>query len=177
VTSPGRLGCGAALLVVSALAPGCGYSLAGTGRGTLPEGAHTIYVDTFVNETPRVGLEQRLTEAVLRELSARARLTPVRSRDSADLLLAGRLTSYQAQPVRFDAAGRALEYEISLTAKVTLSDRVTEKAIFENPSFLYRQPYTVPTTTATWVDVENAAVETLARPFARSLVTTLLEGF
>jgi outer membrane lipopolysaccharide assembly protein LptE/RlpB len=155
----------------------CGYSLVGTGRGTLPPTLKTVYVATFVNETTRVGLEQRITDAVLRELSARARLKPVSDRSTADAELTGVLNSYQVEPVRFDRDGRALEYQIAVVAKVTLTDRTTDKPIFSNPSFLYRQPYTVPSSAGGFFEVETAAVEELARPFARSLVSTILEGF
>ncbi len=163
--------------LLAALLAGCGYSLVGTGRGILPAGATTVFVETFVNETQRVGLEQIVTDAVLRELAGRARLKPVRDREGADLELTGRLVAYNVQAVRFDDSGRAIEYEISVVAKVTLTDRKTEKPVFANPSFLFRQPYPVPLTAGSYVDVENAAVDALARPFARSLVTTILEGF
>ncbi|MEO6322995.1 MAG: LptE family protein [Thermoanaerobaculia bacterium] len=166
----------AALLVI-VLAPGCGYGLVGAGRGSLPTTLKTVYVSTFVNETTRVGLEQRITDAVLREFSARARLKPVSDRTTADAELSGVLNSYQVDPVRFDRDGRALEYQISVVAKVTLMDRATDKPIFTNPAFLYRQPYTVPTSAGGYFEVETAAVEELARPFARSLVSTILEGF
>jgi outer membrane lipopolysaccharide assembly protein LptE/RlpB len=164
-----------ALLLVAPLA-GCGYALVGSGRGVLPEGIRSIFVPTFVNETARVGLEQRVTEAVLRELAARARLAAASRSEEADAELVGRLVSYSVSAVRFDDAGRALEYEIAVTAKVTLTERVTDKVLFENPSFLFRQPYKVPPA-AEYADVETAAIDALARPFARSLVTTILEGF
>ena len=163
--------------LLSAGLAGCGYALVGTGRGILPEGTSTIYVETFVNDTPKVGLEQRLTDAVLRELAGRAGLKPIPERSSADVELGGRILSYQLIPVRFDDQGRALQYEISVVARVKLTDRKTEKTLFENPSFLFRQPYPVAATSANYVDIENAAIEVLARPFARSLVTTILEGF
>lgn len=169
-----------ALLALLAIVPalsGCGYALVGTGRGVLPENVKTVWVDTFENDTAKVGLEQRITEAVLRELSARARLEPVRTREAADATLTGKLASYAVEPVRFDQSGRAIEYQITVVARVTLTDRATEKPIFENPSFLYRQPYAVPSASSSYYDVETAAVEALARPFARSLVTTILEGF
>lgn len=165
-----------AALLASGLA-GCGYALVGTGRGILPEGASTVFVETFVNETPKVGLEQRLTDAVLRELAGRRRLTPVSERSGADVEIGGRILSYQVNPVRFDDQGRALEYEIAIVARVKLTDRKTETALFENPSFLFRQPYPVSATSSSFVDIENAAIEAVARPFARSLVTTILEGF
>lgn len=164
-------------LALAAINAGCGYALAGTGRGTLPENVRTVYVASFVNDTTRVGIEQRITDAVLNELSARARLKPVADRSAADAELTGRLTSYDVQAVRFDAQGRAIEYQIAIAAKVTLTDRATEKPLFEEPGFLFRQPYTVPSTTSGYFDVETAALEGLARPFARSLVSTILEGF
>jgi hypothetical protein len=156
---------------------GCGYALVGTGRGILPEGTSSVFVESFVNDTPRVGLEQRLTDAVLRELAGRARLSPVSDRSVADVEISGRILSYQVNPVRFDDQGRALEYEIAVVARVRLTDRKTEKTLFENPSFLFRQPYPVAATSASYVDIENAAIEAMARPFARSLVATILEGF
>ena len=156
---------------------GCGYALVGTGRGILPEGASAVFVETFTNETPRVGLEQRLTDAVLRELAGRARLKPVSDRSAADVEITGKILSYQVNPVRFDDQGRALEYEIAVLARVKLTDRKTEKPLFENPSFFFRQPYPVAATSTNYVDIENLAIDAMAVPFARSLVTTILEGF
>ena len=175
--APGRwalLLAAAAWLVASA--SGCGYALVGSGKGTLPEEIRTVFVRTFVNETARVGLEQVLTDAVLRELSARSRLKPVSGEAAADSELKGRLVSYGVQAVRFDDAGRALEYEISVTATVTLTERATEKVLFDNPSFSFRQPYKV-APSAEYTNVETTAIDSLSRPFARSLVASLLEGF
>lgn len=175
VSRRGALGAGAALLALWSLC-GCGYALVGSGRGILPEGARTISVPTFVNETQRVGLEQQVTDAVLRELAARSRLKTVPAGTTADVELVGHLVSYGVVPVRFDESGRALEYDVSVTAKVTLMDRKTEKPLFENPSFLFRQPYKVPAA-GEYADVEPAVVAAIAQPLARSLVTTILEGF
>ena len=172
----GRGAAWAAALFQALGSGGCGYALVGSGKGSLPEEVRTVFVRTFVNETARVGLEQLLTDAVLRELSARSRLKPAPREDGADSELRGRLVSYSVQAVRFDDAGRALEYEISVTATITLTERATEKVLFENPSFSFRQPYKVPPSTE-YTNVETTAIESLSRPFARSLVTTLLEGF
>lgn len=167
---------GVALLGAAALS-GCGYALVGTGRGILPENVDKVFVNPFVNDTTRVGLEQRLTDAVLRELSGRARLTPVASRGDAQVELSGKIMSYTLAPVRFDDQGRAVEYQISVVAKIALVDTKEDKILFEDPSFVFQQPYSVPATAAAYSDVENSSIEALARPFARSLVTAILEGF
>ncbi len=156
---------------------GCGYSLVGTGASALPPNVKTVWVPTFVNDTTVVGVEQRLTEAVLRELSARGRLKPAPDRAQADAELTGRLTSLSVSPVRFDDAGLAVEYQVTVTAHLALVEKATEKPLFTEPSFVFRQPYTVPGSSRSYYDREREAIEALARPFAQSLVTTILEGF
>jgi outer membrane lipopolysaccharide assembly protein LptE/RlpB len=156
---------------------GCGYSLVGTSKGWLPESVRTVWVPAFVNDTSVVGLEQRLTSAVTRELSARRRLMPVASLEQADAILGGRVTGYSLQAVRFDAQGRALEYQAVVTARITLTERVSEKVLFDDPAFLFRQPYPVPVQSSTYFNPEMLALDVLAQPFARSVVATILEGF
>lgn len=132
---------------------------------------------TFVNDTTVVGVEQRLTEAVLRELAARGRLKPAADRAQADSELNGRLTSLNVTPVRFDDQGLAVEYQVTVSASLALVDRATDKPLFAEPSFVFRQPYTVPSSSGSYYDREREAVLALSRPFAQSLVTTILEGF
>ena len=156
---------------------GCGYTLVGTGASALPEAVKTVWVPTFVNDTTVVGVEQTLTDAVLRELSARGRLKPAKDRTQADSELSGRLTSLSVIPVRFDDQGLAVEYQVTVTANLALVERSTEKTIMTEPAFVFRQPYTVPGSARSYYDREREAIEVLARPFAQSLVTTILEGF
>jgi outer membrane lipopolysaccharide assembly protein LptE/RlpB len=155
----------------------CGYTLVGTGASALPPNVKTVWVPTFINDTTVVGVEQNLTDAVLRELSARGRLKPSKDRTQADSDLNGRLTSLSVSPVRFDTNGIAVEYQVTVTAVLTLVDRTTDKPIFTEPSFVFRQPYVVPGSSRSYYDREREAILALAQPFAQSLVTTILEGF
>ena len=156
---------------------GCGYSLVGTGSSAVPTTVKTVYVPTFVNDTTVVGLEQRLTDAVIRELSARGRLKPVKDRSAADSELSGVLTACSVTPVRFDVNGIAVEYQVTVSGKLVLTEKATDKPIFSEPAYLFRQPYTVPSTASSYYDREREAIEAMARPFAQNLVTTILEGF
>jgi hypothetical protein len=156
---------------------GCGYTLVGTGKSAIPDNVKTVYITTFANDTTVVGLEQRLTDAVIRELSARRRLTPVSDRTKADAELEGRITSYGLNPVRFDNDGRALEYQIAISARLKLVEKATEKVLFEEPGFFFRQPYTVPDSSKNYYNQETQALEAMALPFARSVVSSILEGF
>ena len=165
------------VLVSSLVLSGCGYTLVGTGSSAIPANVKTVYVPTFINETTIVSLEQDLTDAVIRELSARGRLKPVKDRTAADSELSGRLTSCSVSPVRFDTNGIAVEYQVTVSAKIVLIDKATDKPIFAEPSYLFRQPYTVPSAASAYYDREREAIQAMARPFAQNLVTTILEGF
>jgi len=167
----------AVAVAAALLLPGCGYSLVGTGKGTLPGEVRSVWVPAFVNDTPVVGMEQRLTTAVLHELSARGRLKPAPSLEQADAVLTGRITGYSLQPVRFDSQGRALEYQVMINARLTLTDRKSGKSLFDDPAFLFRQPYTVPVTDSSYFNPELLAIDRMSQPFARSVVSTILEGF
>ena len=166
-------------LVLFGLLPlcACGYTLVGTGASALPATVKTVYVPTFVNDTTVVGVEQQLTDAVLRELSARGRLKPAADRAQADSELTGRLTSLSVNPVRFDDQGLAVEYNVTVTAVLTLTEKATEKPLFSEPSYVFHQPYTVPSSSRSYYDREREAIIAMARPFAQSVVTTILEGF
>jgi hypothetical protein len=63
-----------------------------------------------------------------------------------------------------------------VTAKVTLRDRTSEKPLFADPSFVYRQEYDVPPG-ANFESLEAEAIDKIAARFARSLVVGILEGF
>ena len=60
---------------------------------------------------------------------------------------------------------------------LSLAEKSTEKILFKEPSFVFRQPYNVLGSSKSYYDREREAIEALARPFAQSLVTTILEGF
>jgi len=49
--------------------------------------------------------------------------------------------------------------------------------IWENPAFTFQDNYSLTTTAAAYVDLENDAIDRAAGRFAESLVSSLLEGF
>jgi Lipopolysaccharide-assembly len=95
----------------------------------------------------------------------------------ADAELAGAVTQFDLYPVAFDEAGRAKEYQVAVTARVTLKQLPDEKTLWENPAYTFRESYTLPASAASYVDRENEAIDRVAERFAASLVSSLLEGF
>lgn len=169
------------LLMLGALAlamagAGCGYHVVGSGA-MLPKTWRTIAVPVFVNHTLHYRLDQRFTQAVVRELEARTSYRIVPDPKQADAVLLGQMTSIEAVPVLFDAqTGRATTMLVTVTAKVRLEDRKTKKVLYENDNFVLRDEYELSTNAKTFFDEENPALSRMARDFASRLVADVLEG-
>ncbi len=155
---------------------GCGYSLVGR-TSTLPPSIRVIHFQTLANQTPRIGVEQRLSREIARELASRGRFSVRPEAAGADADLAGAVTGFSLFPVAFDEAGRAREYQIRITAQVSLKTLPDGKVLWENPAYTFQENYAFSTSAASFVDRENEAIDRVAERFAASLVSSLLEGF
>jgi hypothetical protein len=163
------------LLVFCLLALHCGYHLSGTGS-SLPEHIRSVSVPMFKNMTTRYELDLKLTQRVIDELVARGKVEISREKESADALLLGEILSFNAVPVAFSGQASADRYNIIIVAKIVMRDNVSKKVIYSNPSMVYQYEYSVPDGTD-FESVETLAIDVVAERFARSLVSTILEGF
>jgi outer membrane lipopolysaccharide assembly protein LptE/RlpB len=165
-------------LVLLVSAAGCGYGLVGT-SSNLPPHLETLYVVPFINQSGRAELDQRLIEALTGEWVRRARFQLVASAEAADAVLTGKITAVVSMPVRFDEAGRATEYQLSVVADVQLVDRTAPKptTIWQDQRFTRTVAYPVSPDATDYFDREVEAMNELSRDFARALVATILEGF
>lgn len=157
-------------------AVGCGYRLVGT-SSTLPTSIRVIHFQTLANQTSRVGVEQRLSSEIAKELASRGRFSVQTEAAGADADLSGTVIGFDLYPVAFDASGRGQEYQVRITARLSFKTLPEEKVLWENPTFSFQDNYTFSTSAASYVDRENEAIDRVAERFAESLVSTLLEGF
>lgn len=167
----------AVLLAVALVGSGCGYRVAGRGSA-LPKHWKTLAVLVLENHTTQYRLEQRLTEALVRELLTRTRYRVVASAEGADAVLSGEVRSLEASAVLFDAAtGRATTMVVTVVTSVRLVDATTQKEIYRNDNFLFREQYEISTDVPSFFEEQDPALERLARDFASRLVAVLLEKF
>jgi outer membrane lipopolysaccharide assembly protein LptE/RlpB len=159
-----------------ALTMACGYSLVGR-SSTLPPSIRIIRFQTLANQTQRVGVEQRLSREIASELASRGRFSVQAEAAGADADLSGAVTGFSLYPVAFDTSGRAQEYQVRITARVSLKTLPEGKVLWENPSYTFQENYAFSTSAASYVDRENEAIDRLAARFAESFVSSLLEGF
>jgi len=166
----------AAVLLAGLASARCGYHLVGH-SSTLPTGIQSVGIPTFVNRTNRPELEQRVTEHVIDEFTTRGRVHILPSEEGAQAVLRGEIVSYTVTPVVISEQGRATRYEIMITSHVTLSETTTDKVLWEDDHFLFKLQYDVATNPNVFVDQEIVAIDDVATDFAKSVVTSILEGF
>jgi hypothetical protein len=154
------------------------YRPAGQSGGWLPKHIRTIGVPPFRNPSQRFRVEQRFTGALIDEILRRSRsLSVIPTAEGADAAIFGEIRSFSLRPTLLDDFGRARLFEVTITVGLTIRDQTRNKVIFENQNYVFRSEYEISGDPRTFFTEEGPAVERLGRDFARSLMTTLLEGF
>jgi outer membrane lipopolysaccharide assembly protein LptE/RlpB len=169
---------GSALAVLlCAVSAGCGYHTAGHAI-TIPDNVRTIAIPAFVNQTQTFKIEQMLTAAVVREFVTRTHYHVINQmNDDADAVLHGTVLATYTTPLTYDSkTGRAASVLVVISMKVSLLDK-QGKALYQNPSYLFREQYEVPRDVNSFFEEDTAAYQRLSRDFAQTLVSNILEGF
>ena len=171
----------AVLLIVAlpALVPlgGCGYRVAGR-ASALPPGWETISVPGFKNDTTSYRIEERFTQAVIREFLERTKYRIVQEPSSADAVLHGEIVSIETTPVLFNATtGEVTTMLVTVHAKVQLVDSKTEKPVYHMDDMIFRQEYQISTDVQSFFEEQSPALDRMSRDFASKLVSNVLENF
>jgi hypothetical protein len=165
--------------VGGALAAGCGYALQGRGITTDPS-VKRIGVPLFKDKSGKIGLDSRITQAVMEELLKRGRFTVVKEATNVDAVVEGEIMAFNVLPTNFSQSGdttQASRYSVALVAKVVYRKIGQKEPLWANDAFSQRDEYDIGDDPATYFDREEQTIERLASAFARSLVAAMLEAF
>lgn len=171
-----------ALMAVTLLLAGCGYTLVGR-ASNIPEDVQHVFLQPFENETDRVEVEQFLTQAIADELVTRRRFELVSTEAESDAVIRGAVTDLRVAPITFTNDGRAQEYELTIVVDVSFSrsgtppDGGEPEVIWANDRYQFKESYPVEGADSDFFDRENIAIEESAERFADTMVTDLLEAF
>lgn len=154
----------------------CGYKRAGKGKA-LPADIKTIAVPVFQNSSLKYRVEQRFTSAVIEEILKRARaLRVTTSTDDADAVVTGDIRSFRAVGTILDSQGRTRVWSVRIIVSVTVRDQRRKKIIYQNPRVIFEGEYELSDDPQSFFNEENASVDRIARDFAQSIISTILEG-
>jgi hypothetical protein len=161
------------------LTSGYGECYKPVGRGeALPKHIKTLAIPAFQNQALRFKVEQRFTAALVDEALRRARaLAVVADPAGADAVLLGTIKSFFFRPVLLDDLGRARLYEVMITLDLTVRDQTKNRILYGNSNLNVRGEYEINGDPQQFFSEEGPAVDRIARDFARSIMTTILEGF
>ena len=154
----------------------CGYKRAGKGKG-LPADIKTIAVPVFQNSSLKYRVEQRFTRAVIEEILKRARgLRVTTVPDEADAVLTGDIRNFRPAGALLDDQGRIRVWNVRIMVSVTVRNQKTKKIIYNNPRLMFEGEYQLSDDPESFFNEENPAVERIAKEFAQTMISTILEG-
>lgn len=147
-------------------------------KNQLPTRIRTIAVPAFQNNSLRYKVESRFTEAVINELIHRGRGLRVQSeRQGADAVIDGVIKSFGFGGVLLDNQGRARIFQVTIVAAVTVRDQVENRVLYDNQNYVFRGEFEFASDPRSFFNEEDPAVRRIARSFAESVVSTLINGF
>lgn len=145
----------------------------------LPKNIKTIAVPAFQFEAKglRYRVESRFTEAVMKEIIKRGHGLKVQSgRAGADAVIEGNIRDFNFSGVLLDKDGRARVYEVTIVGAVTVRDLEQNKVIYDNQNFIFRDSFEFSNDPRSFFNEEDPAVERMARAFAESVVSAMING-
>ncbi len=146
-------------------------------KNQLPKHIKTVAVPAFQNQALRYKIESRFTDAVVNELIHRGRGLRVQgSREGADAVIEGIIKSFSYGGVLLDDAGRARIFEVTIVAAVTVRDQTENRVLYDNQNFVFRGEFEFANDPRNFFNEEDPAVQRMARNFAESIVSTLINA-
>ena len=165
-----------ALLLLTCSFKEC-YKQAGKGDA-LPQHIKTLAIPPFQNVSLRYKVEQRFTSAMIDEVLRRQRALQVVSKaEGADAVMLGTIKQFAYRGVLLDDYGRARVFEVTIVAGITVKDQTKNKILYDNQNYIFKTEYEITGDPNTFFNEEGPAVERLARDFAKSVLTMVMEGF
>ena len=147
-------------------------------KSELPAHIKTVAVPAFQNQALRFKIEHRFTEAVINALIRRGHGLRVQSeREGADAVIDGVVKSFGFSGVLLDDKGRARIFEVTITAAVTVRDQHDNRVLYDNQNFVFRGEFEFANDPRNFFNEEDPAVLRMARSFAESVVSTIVNGF
>lgn len=147
-------------------------------KNQLPTRIRTVAVPAFQNNALRFKIESRFTEAVIDEIVRRGRGIRVQGeREGADAVIDGVIKSFTFSGVLLDDRGRSRIFEVTITAAVTVRDQVENRVLYDNQNYVFRGEFEFANDPRSYFNEEDPAVMRMARSFAESIVSVLVNGF
>jgi outer membrane lipopolysaccharide assembly protein LptE/RlpB len=153
---------------------GCGYQMVGK-ETHVPPGMTSIAIPTFKNQTFEPGIEIQFTQAFLNEFIQDRRVKVV-TQAEADTILTGVMKSFTAYGVAYDKSGFVLQYQISVIADLTVTDR-TGKVLWQEKNSSENQWFRASSVGVTNEAAKQVAIQRTAASMAERIRNRFFYNF
>lgn len=156
----------------------CGYHFTSI-DGIVPEGAKSIAIPVFINNTMEPYVDVEVTKAVVGEFLNDGRLKVV-SVDAADLIMRGRVTRFDLTPQAYTADTHVQSYNVVIGVSISIEDTRTQKLILKDTAFgsVFTSNYAVTLGDISQTKIaKDAAMKSACKDLAGTLRSRVLEGF
>jgi membrane-bound lytic murein transglycosylase MltF len=104
--------------------------------------------------------------------------------NAGDAVLTGKVLSMEVLPLLFQttttqttSTAQATAMLVTMRCEVTLTDRATEKVLYHNSNFVFRNEYELSTDVRNFFQEGDPALDRMAQEFAERLVAAVTENF
>src|SRR5262249_19247778 len=119
----------------------------------------------------------------IHELLAKTNYHVVSDPNGGGAGLTGKVLRVEVVPLLFQTPtsssniGQATAMLVTMTCEVKLTDRATEKGLYHNDNFLFRNEYQLSTDVHSFFQEGDPALDRMAQDFAARLVAAVTENF
>ncbi len=154
---------------------GCGYGFRGT-VSNLPPEIKTVAIPFLVNQTGETGLEEILTQALIREFN-RSKLLKLTDIQQADSILKGQITGVSSGAVAFEDTRTALERRVLLRTSLELIRTDNRQVLWRNRGLSEGEDYDVDADPAVTEENRQKALTKAAKNLAVKAHDAIFENF
>jgi len=165
----------ASILILVLLLAACGYGFRGT-VSYLPEELKTIAIPYLDTQTNEIGLEESLTQGLVREFnrSKHLRLTDLAR---ADVILEGRIVSVETHAVAFEDVRTAVARRVVVNVDLVLIRTDNKHILWQRKGLSEGEDYDVSSNTTVTETNRQKALSDLSKNLAVKAHDSIFENF
>jgi hypothetical protein len=165
------------LIFVSLVLVNCGYRFSPGGEW-IDSGIKTVFIDNITNSTSEPVVEVYLRIGFEDQFRKSSRLQLAQSRETADAILKGTITSLSTSSVSSDRYDKATESRAVMVVSLTFEERRTSKKLWSVSNFSGNEAFRVDQANPYTSSVnKTAALQKLSADMAEKAYRNLMSGF
>ncbi len=160
-------------LLIGLLLSGCGYRFSGS--GTLPGGAATISVLMLQNRTAEIGIQTKLTDDIVYEVTRRDS-SRIAKPENADAVLSGIVKRVQDHDIAHAGTSTANQRRVTITVDMKL-ERPDGSVLWRRDGLSDYEAYDVAANRTRTDQNRQRAIEKLSKRIAESIYKSITDDF